>query len=170
TDYEEDVYVGYRYFDTFGKDVSYPFGYGLSYTEFEYGEPSVEKEGDRYVVKMDVKNVGSMPGREVVQLYASAPDAKAANKPEKELKAFTKTSELAPGAVERVTLIFNEDDLASFDAEGSKWIVAPGEYSLLLGSSSRDIRKKLNVTTSGSERKVNKALSPVVPVKTLGRK
>ncbi len=170
TNYDEDIYVGYRYFDTFGKDVSYPFGYGLSYTEFEYGEPSVEKVGDRYEVKMDVKNVGSMPGKEVVQLYVSAPDAKTANKPEKELKAFAKTSELAPGAVERVTLIFNAEDLASFDVEGSKWVVAPGEYSLLLGSSSRDIRKKLNVTTSGSERKVNKVLSPASPLNTLSRK
>lgn len=170
TNYEEDVYVGYRYFDTFGKDVSYPFGYGLSYTEFEYGEPSVEKEGNRYVVKMDVKNVGSMPGKEVVQLYVSAPDAKTANKPEKELKAFAKTSELSPGAVENVTLIFDVDDLASFDADGSKWVVAPGEYALLLGSSSRDIRRKVNVTASGSERKVNKVLSPVAPLNTLSRK
>lgn len=169
TNYEEDVYVGYRYFDTFGKEVSYPFGYGLSYTEFEYGEPSVTKEGDRYVVKMDVKNVGSMPGKEVVQLYVSAPAAKTANKPEKELKAFAKTSELAPGAVESVTLIFDADDLASFDAEGSKWVVAPGEYALLLGSSSRDIRRKVNVSASGSERNVNKVMSPIAPLKTLSR-
>ncbi|MDE5996693.1 MAG: glycoside hydrolase family 3 C-terminal domain-containing protein, partial [Muribaculaceae bacterium] len=170
TNYEEDVYVGYRYFDTFGKEVSYPFGYGLSYTEFEYGEPSVNKVGNRYEVKMDVKNVGSMPGKEVVQLYVSAPDAKTANKPEKELKAFAKTSELAPGAVEKVTMIFDEADLASFDADGSKWVVVPGEYSVLLGSSSRDIRKKVNVTASGSERKVNKVLSPAVPLNTLSRK
>lgn len=170
TDYEEDIYVGYRYFDAFGKDVSYPFGYGLSYTEFEYGEPSVEKAGNRYTVKMDVKNVGSMPGKEVVQLYVSAPDAKAANKPGKELKAFAKTSELSPGAVERVTLVFDEDTLASFDAEGSKWVVAPGEYSLLLGASSRDIRRKANVMVSGSEKKVNKVLSPKTPLNTLSRK
>lgn len=149
--------------------ILHPFGYGLSYTEFEYGEPSVEKAGNRYVVKMDVKNVGSMPGKEVVQLYVSAPDAKTANKPEKELKAFAKTSELAPGASEKVTFIFDADDLASFDAEGSKWVVTPGEYSVLLGSSSRDIRRKINVTASGSERKVNKVLSPVTPLNTLRR-
>ena len=170
TDYEEDVYVGYRYFDTFGKDVSYPFGYGLSYTEFEYGEPVVEKSGDKYMVKVDVKNIGSMPGKEVVQLYAAAPDAKTANKPEKELKAFAKTSELAPGASEKVTLVFNANDLASFDAEGSKWVVTPGDYALLLGSSSRDIRKKINVSAEGAEKKVNKVLSPVVPLNTLSRK
>ena len=170
TDYEEDIYVGYRYFDTFGKEVSYPFGYGLSYTEFEYGEPTVEKSGEKYIVKVDVKNVGSMPGKEVVQLYVSAPDAKVANKPEKELKAFAKTSELAPGATETVTLMLNAGDLASFDADGSKWVVTPGEYAILLGSSSRDIRQKVNVNAEGLEKKANKVLSPVVALKTLSRK
>ena len=100
----------------------------------------------------------------------SAPDAQTANKPEKELKAFAKTSELAPGASETVMLVFSEGDLASFDTDGSKWVVAPGEYALLLGSSSRDIRKKLNVTAPGSERKVNKVISPVAPLNTLSRK
>ncbi len=170
TNYDEDIYVGYRYFDTFGKDVSYPFGYGLSYTEFAYGEPTVEKKGDKYVVKMDVKNTGKMPGKEVVQLYVTAPDAKAANKPEKELKAFAKTGELAPGAVESVVLEFNAADLASFDAAESKWVVTPGEYALLLGSSSRDIRKKTMVEAEGSETKVNKVLSPKENLNLLKRK
>lgn len=170
TNYDEDIYVGYRYFDTFGKDVSYPFGYGLSYTEFAYGEPTVEKRGDKYVVKMDVKNTGKMPGKEVVQLYVTAPDAKAANKPEKELKAFAKTGELAPGAVESVVLEFNAADLASFDAAESKWVVTPGEYALLLGSSSRDIRKKTMVEAEGSETKVNKVLSPKENLNLLKRK
>ncbi len=169
TNYDEDIYVGYRYFDTFGKDVSYPFGYGLSYTQFEYGEPTAELIGDKYVVKLEVKNTGSMPGKEVVQLYATAPDAKTANKPEKELKAFVKTGELAPGASETVTLAFRAGDLASFDANDSKWVVTPGDYALLLGSSSRDIRKKLNVSAAGSERKVNKVLSPKQPLTTLNR-
>lgn len=170
TNYDEDIYVGYRYFDTFGKDVSYPFGYGLSYTEFTYGEPTVEKKGDKYVVKMDVKNTGKMPGKEVVQLYVTAPDAKTANKPEKELKAFAKTGELAPGAVESVVLEFNAADLASFDAAESKWVVTPGEYALLLGSSSRDIRKKTMVEAEGSETKVNKVLSPKENLNLLKRK
>lgn len=170
TNYDEDIYVGYRYFDTFGKDVSYPFGYGLSYTEFTYGEPTVEKKGDKYVVKMDVKNTGKMPGKEVVQLYVTAPDVNTANKPEKELKAFAKTGELAPGAVESVVLEFNAADLASFDAAESKWVVTPGEYALLLGSSSRDIRKKTMVEAEGSETKVNKVLSPKENLNLLKRK
>ncbi|MDE6336759.1 MAG: fibronectin type III-like domain-contianing protein, partial [Muribaculaceae bacterium] len=170
TNYDEDIYVGYRYFDTFGKDVSYPFGYGLSYTEFEYGQPTVEKVGDKYVVKVDVKNVGSMPGKEVVQLYVTAPDAKTANKPEKELKAFAKTGELAPGTTQNVVLQFNAEDLASFDADNSKWVVTPGEYAFLVGSSSRDIRKSVGVQAEGSERSVNKVLSPKEPLNLLKRK
>ncbi|MDE5880102.1 MAG: glycoside hydrolase family 3 C-terminal domain-containing protein [Muribaculaceae bacterium] len=170
TNYDEDIYVGYRYFDTFGKDVSYPFGYGLSYTEFEYGQPTVEKVGDKYVVKVDVKNVGAMPGKEVVQLYVTAPDAKTANKPEKELKAFAKTGELAPGATESVVLQFNAEDLASFDADNSKWVVTPGEYAFLVGASSRDIRKSVGVQAEGSERSVNKVLSPKEPLNLLKRK
>lgn len=170
TNYDEDIYVGYRYFDTFGKDVSYPFGYGLSYTTFEYGQPTVEKVGDKYVVKVDVKNVGAMPGKEVVQLYVTAPDAKTANKPEKELKAFAKTGELAPGATESVVLQFNAEDLASFDADNSKWVVTPGEYAFLVGSSSRDIRKSVGVQAEGSERSVSKVLSPKEPLNLLKRK
>lgn len=170
TDYEEDVYVGYRYFDTFGKDVSYPFGYGLSYTQFEYGEPSVTMEGDRCIVKVDVKNVGPMPGKEVVQLYVTAPDARTANKPAKELKAFAKTHELSPGESQTLTMVFSPDDLASFDPEESKWVVASGEYALLIGSSSRDIRQKTSVSVAGSERKVSKVLSPSAPLRTLSRR
>ena len=94
TCYEEDIYVGYRYFDSFGKRVSYPFGYGLSYTTFEYGNPVIKNENAVYTVTVDVKNVGNRTGKEVVQLYVAAPDSKAMNKPEKELKAFAKTKEL----------------------------------------------------------------------------
>ncbi len=169
TDYEEDIYVGYRYFDSFGKDVSYPFGYGLSYTQFEYGEPTVSLVGDKYVVKVEIKNTGAMPGKEVVQLYVAAPDAKASNKPEKELKAFAKTNELAPGASETVTLTFNSEDLASFDADKSKWVVAPGDYTFMIGASSRDIRRKASVTASASERKVNKALVPEKSLNIISR-
>lgn len=169
TDYEEDIYVGYRYFDSFGKEVSYPFGYGLSYTTFEYGEPVVEKKGDKVVVSVDILNSGSTPGKEIVQLYATAPDARNVNKPEKELKAFAKTAELAPGETERVTLEFDAADLASFDTGESAWIVAPGEYALLIGSSSRDIRKNASVNVEGSKRAVNRILSPVKKIHTLSR-
>lgn len=103
TDYEEDIYVGYRYFDSFGKQVSYPFGYGLSYTTFEYGTPQVKAENGTYTVTVDVKNTGKLPGKEVVELYVSAPQGGDLNKPEKELKAFAKTKELKPGETTSVT-------------------------------------------------------------------
>ena len=85
TKYEEDIYVGYRYFDTFGKQVSYPFGYGLSYTTFAYDKAAVKAANGVYTVSVEVKNTGKVAGKEVVQLYVSAPDAADANKPEKEL-------------------------------------------------------------------------------------
>lgn len=90
TDYEEDIFVGYRYFDSFGKQVSYPFGYGLSYTTFEYVNPSVKVDNGIYTVSIDVKNVGKFAGKEVVQLYVSAPNSFQMNKPEKNLKLLPK--------------------------------------------------------------------------------
>lgn len=132
TNYEEDIYVGYRYFDTFGKQVSYPFGYGLSYTTFAYDKAAVKADNGAYTVSVEVKNTGKVAGKEVVQLYVSAPDA-AANKPEKELKAFAKTKELKPGEAVVVTLKVNAADLASYDEAASAWVVTPGNYKFLVG-------------------------------------
>ena len=160
TDYEEDIYVGYRYFDTFGKEVSYPFGYGLSYTTFAYGAPSVETTEDAYLVKVEVTNTGERAGKEVVQLYVAAPDRASANKPEKELKAFAKTGELRPGQSQSVTLTLPKGDLASFDAEASAWVVAPGTYELLLGASSHDIRAKAAVDAPASKVPAGDLLKP----------
>lgn len=169
TPYEEDVYVGYRYFDSFGKPVSYPFGFGLAYTDFEYGNPTVKADGGHYIVSVDVKNTGSRPGKEVVQLYASAPDARQSNKPEKELKAFAKTRELQPGETQTVTLRFSGKDLASFDGDRSEWVVAPGKYQLLLGASSRDIRHSLNIDVAESHRPTNRLFTPDNQINTLKR-
>ncbi|MDE6269176.1 MAG: glycoside hydrolase family 3 C-terminal domain-containing protein [Muribaculaceae bacterium] len=170
TDYAEDVYVGYRYFDTFDKDVSYPFGYGLSYTVFDYGDPVVETVGDTFVVRIPVRNAGDVSGKEAVQLYVEAPDALRSDKPAKELKAFAKTRFLAPGETEIVTLVVPADDLASFSPESSSWIVTPGDYTFLIGASSRDIRRKASVTASARERKVHDVLAPVKPLDPLTRK
>ena len=124
TDYEEDVYVGYRYFDSFNVPVSYPFGYGLSYTTFDYSDAKIAEKNEGYEVSVTVKNTGASEGKEVVQLYVSAPDNKAANKPVKELKAFAKTKSLKPGESETVTLNVKAADLASFDETASAWVVA----------------------------------------------
>lgn len=169
TPYEEDIYVGYRYFDSFGKDISYPFGYGLSYTTFEYGTPVIAVVDGKYVVKVDVKNTGKADGKEVVQLYVTAPDAKAANKPEKELKAFAKTRELAPGESETVVLTVDPATLASFDEAESAWVVAPGTYRFLVGASSRDIRGEMTADVEGSQQKVASLLSPKTEINRLTR-
>lgn len=160
TNYEEDIYVGYRYFDTFDKDVSYPFGYGLSYADFEYSNPSVKKDGDKVTVTVDVKNIGSHAGKEVVQLYAIAPDATIVNRPEKELKSFAKTKELVPGELQTLTLELDVNDLAWFNEAKSSWDITEGDYQLLIGSSSRDIRSKVAVKVNGKSTKSKSLLKP----------
>lgn len=169
TRYEEDIYVGYRYFDSFGKQVSYPFGYGLSYTTFEYANPSIKGGNGVYTVTVDVKNAGKVAGKEVVQLYVSAPDGVKRNKPEKELKAFAKTRELKPGETVTVTLEVNAADLASYDETSSSWVVDAGSYKFLIGASSRDIKATLDADVSAATRKTNDILKLQEPVNLLKR-
>ena len=168
TNYEEDIYVGYRYFDTFGKQVSYPFGYGLSYTTFAYDKAAVKADNGVYTVSVEVKNTGKVAGKEVVQLYVSAPDV-AANKPEKELKAFAKTKELKPGETTVVTLKVNADDLASYDEAASAWVVTPGNYKFLVGASSRDIKAMLEAEVAAATQKTNDILKLQEPMSLLKR-
>ncbi len=155
TNYEEDIYVGYRYFDSFGKEVSFPFGYGLSYTSFEYSDLNVTTDGNNVTVSLKVKNAGSVAGKEVVEVYAAAPDAKSANKPEKELRAFAKTETLAPGAEADVQMSFAVADLASFSEQACAWVTTEGNYSILVGASSRDIRLNGEVAVKANEVKTN---------------
>ena len=169
TRYEEDIYVGYRYFDSFGKEVSYPFGYGLSYTTFAYDKASIRADNGLYTVTVEVKNTGKTAGREVVQLYVTAPDASGTNKPEKELKAFAKTRELKPGESEVVTLKVNTADLASYEEASSSWVVAAGNYKFLVGASSRDIRAVLDAGVEAATQKTNDLLKLQVPLATLKR-
>ncbi len=169
TNYEEDIYVGYRYFDTFGKQVSYPFGYGLSYTTFAYDKAAVKADNGVYTVSVEVKNTGKVAGKEVVQLYVSAPDAADANKPEKELKAFAKTKELKPGETTVVTLKVNADDLASYDEAASAWVVTPGNYKFLVGASSRDIKATLEAEVAAATQKTNNILKLQEPMSLLKR-
>lgn len=169
TKYEEDIFVGYRYFDSFGKDVSYPFGFGLSYTSFEYGDAAATVEGDIIKVSADVTNAGAVPGREVVQLYVSAPDALKDDKPEQELKAFAKTRELGPGETARVTLEVNISDLASYDEGSSSWIVKAGTYKLKIGASSRDVRRSLDVDVHSFSKKTSDLFHLSVPLDALTR-
>ncbi|PLV58647.1 glycoside hydrolase family 3 protein [Thermotoga sp. KOL6] len=137
--YEEDIYVGYRYYDTFGVEPAYEFGYGLSYTKFEYGNLKVSLENDLLKVSYTITNVGERSGKEVSQVYIKAPKGKI-DKPLQELKAFYKTKELNPGESETISVGIPIRDLASFDGNG--WIVEEGEYEVRIGASSRDIRLK----------------------------
>ena len=168
-DYEEDIYVGYRYFDSFDVPVSYPFGFGLSYTTFEYSDAKISQKNDIYDVTVTVKNNGKFEGKEVVELYISAPDNKAANKPAKELKAFAKTRSLKPGESETLTLSVTAPELASFDEAASAWVVAEGEYQFLVGASSQDIKATLTANAKSFQIKVNDVMKPQVQMNLLKR-
>ena len=137
-EYKEDIYVGYRYFETFAKSkVLYPFGYGLGYTEFEISANAVEKSNDKFIFNVSVKNIGNTIGREVVQLYLSKPCGKLGN-PEKILVAFVKTAELKSGESETIELIVETNQLASYDESKSAYITESGKYEFFLGKSIRE--------------------------------
>ena len=140
TVYAEDVYVGYRYFDSFEKPVLYPFGFGLSYASFEWKVRKTELTGGVFTLEAEVRNTSErFSGREALQLYAHAPFGKLA-KPYRELRAVAKTKDLAPGETGVVKLSFALRDLASFDEESMGYILEAGTYTLLLGNSSRNTR------------------------------
>ena len=139
--YEEDIYVGYRHYTTAGKEVSYPFGYGLSYTTFAYSKPVVKATSDGFTASITVTNTGETAGKEAVQLYVSAP-AGGLDKPARELKAFAKTRELQPGESQTLTMKVSAYELASFNEAVSAWETAAGTYSVQFGASVDDIRAK----------------------------
>jgi beta-glucosidase len=140
--YEEGIYVGYRYYETFGVRPSYAFGYGLSYTTFEYGniKLSSDKFSDQITISVDVKNSGGVAGKEAVQLYLAAP-AKKLDKPALELKGFAKTKLLLPGESQTVNFTLSARQLASFDPAVSSWVAEAGSYDVKIGASSNDIRQ-----------------------------
>ena len=145
--YYEDIYVGYRYYDTFGVEPAYPFGYGLSYTEFEYSDLEVEVSEDSIKVKFKVKNVGKYSGKEVAQIYVS-PSRGEIPKPLQELKGFRKTKLLQPGEAEEIEVEIPLRLLASYSC--GKWIVEAGKYEIRIGASSRDIKLKTEITLKKS--------------------
>ncbi|MBO7108858.1 MAG: glycoside hydrolase family 3 C-terminal domain-containing protein [Prevotella sp.] len=159
TNHDEDIYVGYRYFDTFRKNVAYPFGYGLSYTTFAYEKPKVTVQGDLITLEVTVKNTGSVSGKEVAQVYVSAP-AGQLEKPAKELKAFAKTRELQPGESQRLVMKIQKRELASFDEANSQWLVEAGTYTFLIGANVEDIRCQASARLTGYTEPVSNALAP----------
>jgi beta-glucosidase len=137
--YGEGIYVGYRHYDTKDIEPLFPFGHGLSYTEFEYNNLRIEQnKGGNVRITLDVKNVGISAGAEVVQLYVRDIEA-SVDRPDKELKAFAKI-ELLPSQTKQVELFLSKDAFAFYSPIQKRWVIEPGEFELLIGSSSRDIR------------------------------
>ena len=160
TNHDEDIYVGYRFFDTFNREVAYPFGFGLSYTTFEFSKPVVKAKGkDAVEVSITIKNTGTVSGKEVAQIYVQAPKGKL-EKPAQELKAFAKTRELQPGESQTLTMTIPIRDLASFDEAGSQWLTEAGNYTFRIGNSSRNLPLSASLTLKEYTEKVNNALAP----------
>lgn len=158
--HEEDIYIGYRYFTTFNKEVSYPFGYGLSYTTFTYSKPVVKATADGFTASITIKNTGDVAGKEAVQLYVSAP-GKDMKKPVRELKSFAKTQILQPGESETLTFKVSAFDLASFNQDASQWQTETGLYDVQFGASSEDIRAHASYNQKKAfVKKVNDVLKP----------
>ncbi len=137
TRYKEGIYVGYRYFDSAQKAPLYPFGFGLSYTEFEIGEAKASLDGDQVTVMAKVKNIGAYAGKEVVQLYVSIPAGKL-DEPYQVLCGFAKTGSLQPGQEETVQIQFHLQDIAPYDEDAQSYILESGDYILRVGNSSRN--------------------------------
>ena len=135
TRYKEGIYVGYRYFDTVGKKPLFPFGYGLSYTSFDIAVTGAAAEGDTIRIKAAVSNTGARAGREVVQVYVSAPAGRL-DKPYQDLAAFAKTDLLEPGASQELTISFSLRDCASYDAQKESYVLEAGSYVVRVGNSS----------------------------------
>ncbi len=164
-DYTEDIYVGYRYFETISgaRDrVVYPFGYGASYTRFALSEEHVSFGEEEVCASVTVTNAGDRPGREVVQVYVSAPQGKL-GKPARELAGYRKTRLLSPGETERVTVRFPIAQMASYDDLGkvarAAWVMEKGEYTFFVGTSVRDGRQAPETLTLGEDR-ITAQLSP----------
>ena len=145
--YKEDIYIGYRYFETFARDkVLYPFGYGLSYTTFEMKAEVLKNTGDKITVSATVANTGEVKGKEVVQVYVKVPQGKLGN-PARKLIGFAKTKELAPGEQEEVCIVIQKYDMASYDDSGvtghkSCYVLEEGTYEIFVGS---DVRSAVSV-------------------------
>ncbi len=168
--YEEGVFVGYRYYETFGVKPAYEFGYGLSYTTFEYGKLSLssQKFSDKLTATVHVTNSGKVAGKEVVQLYISAP-ANKLSKPAIELKGFAKTRLLQPGESQTLSFEIGLRSLSSFDPASSSWVAEAGRYDVKAGASSRDIRQTASFELESEQiaKKDSVALVPNVDINEL---
>ncbi len=162
--YEDGIYVGYRYFETAQAEVSYPFGFGLSYTTFAYSKPTIRATKDGFEASITVSNTGNVAGKEVVQLYVTAPNGQVA-KPALELKAFGKTRELKPGESQTIQMKVSNYDLASFIESESAWVADAGRYQIKFAAAVNDVRATSTYTLSKPLKvTVTNALAPKNPI------
>jgi beta-glucosidase len=168
--YKDGIYVGYRYFEKFKAPVQYEFGYGLSYTKFDYSNLNISKTTfkDKITISIDVTNTGRVAGKEVVELYLGAPTS-VLDKPIKELKAFSKTDLLLPSKKVTLTFTINKIDLASFNENQSAWVADAGEYRTYIGASSKNIKLTTYFTLPKTlvVKKVNDVLAPLEKIEEL---
>ena len=171
--YEEGIYVGYRYYNTFSVKPAYEFGYGLSYTNFSFSNLKLSSSSFKQTMTatVTVTNTGKTPGKEVVQLYITAP-AKTMDKPSEELKAFAKTDVLQSGQSQTITFTIHAADLASFDTKTTSWIAEKGSYQIKVGASSLDIKQTASFTLANDiiTEKDNKVLEPGVSINEMKNK
>lgn len=168
--YEEGIYVGYRYYNTFNVKPAYEFGYGLSYTNFTYSKVILNSTNftKPITATVTITNSGNTAGKEVVQLYITAPAGKL-DKPAAELKAFAKTGLLQPGQSQKITFTITAADLASFHTASTAWIAEAGNYTVKIGASSTDIRQTIGFSLAKDmvTEKCNKVMAPQVSVEEL---
>lgn len=159
-EYEEDIFVGYRYFETFNVPVRYPFGYGLSYTKFDIEPSSPHPQGNKISIDVKVSNTGKRAGKEVVQIYYKAPDGQL-EKPSRALVTFAKTKLLQPKSSQLLTMSFNAEQMASYDEEKAAWILEKGSYDILVGNSVKNLKKagSFHVDETHTTRKLSNQLT-----------
>ncbi len=157
-EYKEAIFVGYRYYDTNNVEVLYPFGYGLSYTNFEYSKLHIEEKDDIYV-SFTIKNIGNVIGKEIAQIYISQEDS-IIFKPKKELKGFEKI-ELKPGEEKLITVVLSKKDFEYYNVETKKWEIESGKYKILVGKSSKDIVLEQEIEIKSNDNKMNKKFPEV---------
>jgi beta-glucosidase len=168
--YKEGIYVGYRYYNTFHVKPAYEFGYGLSYSNFTYGNLKLNSSTfkNNITATLTITNQGKYAGKEVVEIYVSAPIT-SIDKPTEELKAFAKTKLLKPGETKTLTFTLTANDLASFYTDKESWIADAGKYTIKVGASSSDIRltANFNLPKKIVVEKVSKELAPEITINEL---
>lgn len=153
-EYRESIYIGYRYYDKVKKEVLFPFGYGLSYTNFEYSNLKIESKDNKYVLTFDIKNTGKVEGKEISQIYIGQRTPKIF-KPKKELKEFTKIA-VKPKEIKNVSIVLDKSSFEYYNPETQKWSVEEGIYDIYVGASSEDIRLKGEIQIKSDDEKIKK--------------